>query len=157
VHSPSYVLMFMPIESAYIEALKWSKDLFAYGYSKNIVLVSHTTLIPILRVVANLWMLDQSNQQAREISTRAGDIYNSVCMVATRIQKLGNTLNTASKHYNDTVTAISGRQGLQGKVERFTQFSTQANKDMPKLEARHFDHQTAQLDIKPIAEEPPAE
>ena len=150
IHSPSYVLMFMPIESAYIEALKWSKDLFGYGYGKNIVLVSHTTLIPILRVVANLWMLEQSNRQAREISNNAGDIYNSVCLLAGRIQKLGDTLNTASKHYNDAVTAISGRQGIQGKVERFARLSTRANKKMPDLEHRHFEYKTDSLDIQPL-------
>ena len=157
VHSPNYVLMFMPIESAYIEALKWSKDLFAYGYNQNIVLVSHTTLIPILRVVANLWMLEQSNQQAREIGNKAGDIYNSVCLVADRIQKLGNTLNTASSHYNEAVTAISGRQGLQGKVERFTQLSTRANKKMPALEPRHFDYEANSLNIQPLKAAPPSE
>ena len=155
VHSPNYVLMFMPIESAYIEALKWSKDLFGYGYGKNIVLVSHTTLIPILRVVANLWMLEQSNRQAREIGNNAGDIYNSVCLLAGRIQKLGDTLNTASKHYNDAVTAISGRQGIQGKVERFARLSTRANKKMPDLEHRHFEYKTNSLTIQPAEKNPP--
>ena len=155
VHSPNYVLMFMPIESAYIEALKWNRDLFGYGYGKNIVLVSHTTLIPILRVVANLWMLEQSNRQAREIGNNAGDIYNSVCLLAGRIQKLGDTLNTASTHYNDAVTAISGRQGIQGKVERFARLSTRANKKMPDLEHRHFEYKTNSLNIEPLEKNPP--
>ena len=151
VHSPSFVLMFMPIGPAYIEALKQSRDLFGYGYDKNIVLVSHTTLIPILRTVANLWMLDQSNNEAREISGKAGDIYNSVCTVAERLQKLGNTLNTASNHYNEAVKAISGRQGLHGKVERFTQLSGKISKTMPKLEPRHIGYETSQLSVQPLA------
>jgi len=150
MHSPSFVLMFMPIEPAYIEALKHNKGLFGYGYDKSIVLVSHTTLIPILRTVANLWMLDKSNTEAREISEKAGDIYNSVCIVAERFQKLGQTLNTASKHYNDTVTAISGQQGLQGKVERFTQFSNKISKNMPQLESRHFECEVSRLDIQKL-------
>jgi len=102
IHSPSFVLMFMPIEPAYIEALKYNKDLFNYGYERNIVLVSHTTLIPILRTVANLWMMERSSAEAREISEKAGDIYNQVCAVAERLQKLGGTLNTVSNHYNHT-------------------------------------------------------
>ena len=52
IRSPGFVMMFMPIEPAYIEALKYEKDLFSYGYERNIVLVSHTTLIPILRTVS---------------------------------------------------------------------------------------------------------
>ncbi len=154
VHSPNYVLMFMPIESAYIEALKWSKDLFVYGYDKNIVLVSHTTLIPILRVVANLWILEQSNREAREIGNSAGDIYNSVCRLTGHVQKLGNTLNTASRHYNEAVTTISGRQGIQGKVERFDRLSTKALKEMPDLERRHFEFKTDLLKIEPAEKNP---
>ena len=150
VHSPDYTLMFMPIESAYIEALKWSRDLFAYGYNKNIVLVSHTTLIPILRVVANLWMLEQSNRDVLEISDKAGDIYDTVRLVAERMQKLGNTLNTASNHYNETVTAISGNQGLKGKVERFARISTKANKKIPDVAPRHLEYKTNLLSISPL-------
>ena len=68
VRSPSFVLMFMPIEPAYIEALKYEKDLFAFGYERGVVLVSHTTLIPILRTVANLWAMERSTREARELA-----------------------------------------------------------------------------------------
>ena len=147
MRSPSFVLMFMPIEPAYIEALKSNKDLFNYGYDKGIVLVSHTTLIPILRTVANLWMMERSNAEAREISEKAGDIYNQVCLVAERLQKLGGTLNTASNHYNTTVKALVGQQGLHGKVERFNQLSSKVSKTMPALDATHIDFETERLTL----------
>ncbi len=147
VRSPNFVLMFMPIEPAYIEALKNTKDLFNYGYEKSIVLVSHTTLIPILRTVANLWVMEQSNKEAREISDRAGLIYNNVCTLAEKLNKLGNTLNSASNHYNDTVKSLVGKQGLHGKVERFTQLSSKVTKTMPALEAKHMDFETEKLTL----------
>lgn len=147
MHSPSFVLMFMPIEAAYIEALKHNKDLFSYGYAKNIVLVSHTTLIPILRTVSNLWMLEKSNSEAREVSAQAGEIYNKVSLVADRLNKLGNTLGTASKHYNDTVTALAGQQGLYGKVERFNQLSSKVSKTLPQVEPKHCDFQNERLGL----------
>ena len=53
--------------------MKHNNDLFEYGYKKGIVLVSHTTLIPILRTVSNLWMIERSNAEAREISGKAGE------------------------------------------------------------------------------------
>ena len=154
IRSPSFVLMFMPIEPAYIEALKHEKDLFSYGYEKNIVLVSHTTLIPILRTVANLWMMERSNEEAREISEKAGDIYNQVCEVAIRLQKLGGSLTAASNHYNDTLTSLAGRQGLHGKVERFSKLSTRVSKSMPILEPLHKDLEQGRLEliIEPIVE-----
>ena len=146
IGSPDFVLMFMPVEPAYIEAMKHHKDLFNYGYQKGVVMVSHTTLMPILRTVANLWMIDKSSREAREISTRAGEIYNQVCLVAERLNKLGNTLKAAENHYNDTVKGLVGKQGLHGKVDRFQQLSTKANKDMPALEPLHGDIENDRLE-----------
>jgi DNA recombination protein RmuC len=109
-------------------------------------MVSHTTLMPILRTVANLWMIEQSNQEAKEISSRAGDIYNQVCLVAERLHKLGNTIRAANNHYNDTVKGLVGKQGLHGKVERFQQLSTKANKEMAALEPIHEEIETDRLE-----------
>lgn len=147
MRSPSFVLMFMPIEPAYIEAMKHNKDLFEYGYKKGIVLVSHTTLIPILRTVSNLWMLERSNADAREISEKAGEIYNQVCIVADRLSKLGGSLNTASNHYNGTVKALAGQQGLYGKVERFDKLSAKVSKTLPQLEPVHMDFEAERLSL----------
>ncbi|MEH6635107.1 MAG: DNA recombination protein RmuC [Halioglobus sp.] len=146
IGSPDFVLMFMPIEPAYIEAMKHNKGLFNYGYTKGVVMVSHTTLMPILRTVANLWMVEQSNKEAKEISSRAGEIYNQVCLVAERLHKLGNTLKAANNHYNDTVKGLAGKQGLHGKVERFAQLSTKANKEMVALESIHDDIEADRLE-----------
>ncbi|RLA51441.1 MAG: DNA recombination protein RmuC [Gammaproteobacteria bacterium] len=146
IGSPDFVLMFMPIEPAYIEAMKHTRDLFNYGYKKGVIMVSHTTLMPILRTVANLWMIEQSNKEAREIGSRAGDIYNQVCLVAERLHKLGNTLKAANNHYNDTVKGLVGKQGLHGKVERFAQLSTKANKEMAALESIHDDIENDRLE-----------
>ena len=130
--SPDFVMMFMPVEPAYIEVMRNHRDLFAYGYQKGVVMVSHSTLMPILRTVANLWMVERSNEEAREISARAGEIFNSVSLVAERLASLGGSLQTASKKYNETVTALIGRQGLQGKVERFQSLSAKATRPFPE-------------------------
>ena len=157
IGSPDFVLMFMPVEPAYIEAMKHNKELFNYGYKKGVVMVSHTTLMPILRTVANLWMIDKSNKEAREISTKAGDIYNQVCLVAERLNKLGNTLKAANNHYNDTVKGLVGKQGLHGKVERFQQLSTRANKEMTTLEPIHADIENDRIDTSMSQEDTAAE
>lgn len=132
--SPNFVLMFIAVEPAYIEALKADPALFNYGYERNVIMVSHTTLMPILRTVANLWRIERGNAEAKEIAEKAGDIYNQICLVAERLGKLGNTLSTVSNQYNSTVTALVGPKGLVGKVERFKALSAKANKEMPKLD-----------------------
>ena len=147
IESPSFVLMFMPVEPAYIDALKHNRELFEYGYSRSIVLVSHTTLIPILRTVSNLWMIERSNKEAREISDKAGEIFNTVCTVAERLDKLGGTLKTASNHYNDTVRGLVGQQGLYGKVQRFTELSTRITKTLPDLSSKEIDVEKERLEL----------
>jgi DNA recombination protein RmuC len=132
LQSPDFVLMFMPVEPAYIEIMRTHRDLFNYGYRKNVILVSHTTLMPILRTVANLWMVERSNKEAREISDRAGDIFNAVCLVAERMEGVGAALSQTTKRYNEVVTSLVGRQGLHGKVERFQSLSTRVSKSFPE-------------------------
>ncbi len=132
MQSPDFVLMFMPVEPAYIEVMREQRELFNHGYQKNVVLVSHTTLMPILRTVANLWMIEHSNREAREISERAGDIYNTVCLLGDRLLSLGASLSTATNKYNDAVKAVQGKQGLAGKVARFQTLSKRANKTFPE-------------------------
>jgi DNA recombination protein RmuC len=131
LQSPDFVLMFMPVEPAYIEIMRENRDLFNYGYKKNVILVSHTTLMPILRTVANLWMVERSNKEAREISDRAGDIFNAVCLVAERMESVGSSLSQTTRRYNDAVKSLVGRQGLHGKVDRFQTLSTRVSKSFP--------------------------
>ncbi len=152
MRSPNFVLMFIAVEPAYIEAMKMDPSLFNYGYEKNVILVSHTTLMPILRTVANLWRIERGNAEAKEISARAGEIYNQICVVAERLSKLGSTLSTVSTHYNNTVTALVGQQGLVGKVERFKDLSAKANKVMPNVELLHNDVEVERLQVVKIEE-----
>ncbi|WP_101775544.1 DNA recombination protein RmuC [Pasteurella oralis] len=147
MRSPNFVLMFIALEPAYIEAMKMEPNLFNYGYEKNVIVVSHTTLMPILRTVANLWRIERGNSEAKEISARAGDIYNQICLIAERLNKLGNSISTASTHYNSTVTALIGQQGLVGKVERFKALSAKANKNMPTIELLHNDIENERLQM----------
>lgn len=155
MRSPNFVLMYMPIEAAYIEALRHSHDLYDYAYRKNVILVSHTTLIPVLKTVSNVWLIVRSNEQAHQLSERAGDIYNQVAIMAERLKRLGVTLGTASGHYNDMVTAVAGQQGLFGKVERFGELSARANRSLPSLEplTADFHHERLTWDVPCDGEE----
>lgn len=147
IKSPDFVLMFVPIEPAYIEAMKHDTQLFNYGYERNVILVSHTTLMPILRTVANLWRIERGNSEAREIAEKAGDIYNQVCLLAERFGKVGNALNTANNQYNQAVTALIGNRGLLSKVEKFQKLSTKAAQITPQLELLENEAETLRLEM----------
>lgn len=147
IASPGFVLMFMPIEGAYIEAMRHDHKLFDDGCRKNVILVSHTTLMPILKTISNLWLLARSNAQAQALADRAGELYNQVAMVAERLKKLGDALGTVTRHYNNTVTAVAGQQGLHGKVTRFRELSLRANRKMPDIQPLAADIENDRLSM----------
>jgi DNA recombination protein RmuC len=160
IESPDFILMFMPVEPAFIEALKFDKELFNYGYSKNVVLVSHTTLIPILRTISNLWILEQSNREAQKLGDTAVDIWNSVCSVVKQVKEMGKTLASLTNKHNDLVTKLVGNQGLSRKVERFDKMSTKTKKEMAAdLEPVQFSSDDPRLNLtaKPLSEAPKLE
>ena len=147
LNSPSFVLMFLPLEAAYIEGLRYCPELYDEAYRKNIILVSHMTLLPVLKTISNIWRMKNSQDDALALSEKAGDIYNQVCLLAERMQRLGGTLLTANKHYNGVLVALLGQQGLHSKVERFRSASIEANKQMPNIEAIHADLELDRLDV----------
>lgn len=144
--SPAFVFMYMPVEAAYIAALRHDSALYDDAYRRNVILVSHTTLLPVLRMVANVWMRVRSDEQAHELGAHAAEIYNQVAVVAQRLKRLGGTLATVSRHYNDTVTAVAGQQGLYGKITRFADVSARINRSLPDLDVQHLDFIDGRLD-----------
>jgi DNA recombination protein RmuC len=148
VQSPDFTFLFMPIEPAFIEALKHDKGLFSYGYEKNVILVSHTTLIPILRVISAVWTLYSTSNHATELGDKAMEIYNSVCEVSNRTDKLGNSLKAAGNHWNSLRTALIGNQGLAGKIERFATLSTKTKSEMVNMEHIQIGDDDARLQLK---------
>jgi DNA recombination protein RmuC len=132
MNSPDFVLMFMPIEPAFLAAVEHDRTLFNYGFERNVVLVTPTTLLPIVRTVANLWVMERSNEQARQIADQAADVFNQLCTMAERLNKVGNGLKTATNAYNSAVTAMAGQQGLYPKVAKFKELSVKVSKSLPE-------------------------
>lgn len=145
INSPDFVFMFVPIENAYIHAMQHDKALFEYAAQRNIIIVSHTGLLPILRTVAKVWLLARSQEQAVDLAERAGDMYNQVVLVAERLKKMGELLQQTTNQYNQTVTAVAGQQGLLGKAQRFKDASPKATKTAPELDTLHQDIDTHRL------------
>ena len=137
VKSPDFVLMFVPVEPAFLEALKFDPNLFNYGYEKKVVLVSHTTLMPLLRVVANLWRMEHGNKEAKEILKSANEIYEKFCTVAEKLNRLGNSVRSVNDNFNEVVKSVSGQGGLDSRLEKFKKIALNPKDTQVKeLEAR---------------------
>ena len=131
--SPMYVLMYIPIESAYISLLSSGMAIFDEAYRQNIILVSHTTLLPVLRTISNLWAIEESRSNARHILDQAGGLYSQLLVLADRLSTLGSRINSTADAYNKSITAFEGRQGLIGKIGRFRELSDKSRTDPDSL------------------------
>lgn len=155
--SPDFVFMFVPIEGAYIEAMRHQPEVFEYGMKRHVMLVSHATLLPVLRTVANLWMIVRSNEQAHELGLRAADLHDQVVVLADRFRRMGESLRQMNGHFNNTVTALSGQQGVYGKLQRFKELSARSTKHLPALDSLQHDVELHRLEGIEAPTSPPTD
>src|SRR5690625_5831860 len=90
-------------------------QLFEYGLRKNVIITSHTSLVPILRTIAQIWSLAKSHEHAHELAQQAGSIFSQLNLLADRLRRVGDTINQLTNHYNSSVTALVGQQGVRSE------------------------------------------
>lgn len=127
-----FVLLFVPIEPAFIEAIRADDSLYTYALSKNIALVSPSTLLATLRTVAHLWRLEDRNLNAAEIARQAGALYDSFVMLEQELAGVGEALDRAVRTHEGAVKRIgSGKGNLLGRVERLRKLGADSKKQLP--------------------------
>ncbi len=128
-----FVLLFIPIEPAFATVLQLDGQLFQEAFEKHILIVSPSTLMATLKVVANIWRQENQNRNALEIARQAGSMYDKVVAIYGEIQKLGNQLQTVQKTYDNTVKMVGeGKDNLIRKVERLKELGAKTSKKMPE-------------------------
>lgn len=124
-----FVLMFVPVEAAYIEALRRDDALYAYALERNIALVSPSTLLATLRTVAHLWRMEDRNLNAQEIARQAGALHDAFVMLEAELTQVGEQLNRAQRSHEAAVRRIStGRGNLVGRVDKLRKLGADARK-----------------------------
>lgn len=109
--SLDYVLMFMPLEPAFLLALEQDPSLINYALEHNIMLVSPTNLLVALRTINNIWRYEYQNQNAQNIAKQAGKIYDKLCGYLEDMEKLGRALDSADKSYQQAMNKLSSGKG----------------------------------------------
>ncbi len=126
--SPSFVFMFVPIDHALDAALQNDSDLYNYAQSKNIYLVSPSTLMPALRVVGTLWVLAQQNDKIRMLVDMAGRIYDKASGFRDSLDdavKAAKALETKLEKANNQFQG--GRGNLMTQLENFSRSKAQVD------------------------------
>ncbi|MCF6272856.1 MAG: DNA recombination protein RmuC, partial [Rhodobacteraceae bacterium] len=129
--SVDYVILFMPIESAFSEAVQASPDLSLYASERNIVIASPTNLMVALKTVDNLWSIDRRNKNALEIAKRAGLLYDKFVGFTQDMEKVGERLTQAQTSHAAAINKLSqGSGNLVGQVETLKVLGAKAAKQI---------------------------
>lgn len=124
-----YVFMFVPSEAAYVEALRGDFSLQRNALESNIAIVSPTTLMPMLRAIANLWRLQSQEENAAEIARRAGQMYDKFKSFLDDMDKLERGLKSATGAYDEArKKLVSGRGNLVNRAEKLKGLGASAGK-----------------------------
>lgn len=124
----NFVIMFIPVESAYIAALETDREIYDYAYKKNVVLATPLSLLPTLRTVENLWRIDNQNQNVAKIAELGGKIYDKLASFVEDMKSIERGLNQANKAYEGAMTKLSGRGGALSSAEKMKQLGAKTNK-----------------------------
>jgi DNA recombination protein RmuC len=111
VKSLDFVLMFIPVEPAFMLAVTNDNGLFMEAWNKNVLLVSPSTLLFVVRTVAHLWRQEAQSRNAQEIAKRGAELYNKLHGFVTDLDLVGKRLNSTREAYDDAYKKFTTGSG----------------------------------------------
>ena len=133
LNSPEVVVMFIPIESAYVEALKYDPTLFQKALDKNILVTTPTTLLTSLNIVRQLWQFEKQNEYAVELKNRAEKFYKKLNGFLRNLETVGDQLDRAKESYNVAMQQFYlGKGNLIKKASEFKELGVSVDKELPE-------------------------
>ena len=133
LQSLDFVMMFMPIEPAYLVAVQKEPELWNYAYERRILLISPTNLLAALKMIAALWQQEYQNKNVMEIARQTGDLIDKFHLLLEDLDHLDSDLKSARKHYDDAKNKLSeGRGNLIRRVEKIKELGVKSKKKLPK-------------------------
>lgn len=135
LRSLDYVLMFIPVEPAFLIAIEQQPELLTEAQQRNIMLVSPTTLLVALRTISNLWRYEQQTQNAQKIADRASKLYDKMRLFVDDMQAVGAYLEKARSSHQQAMKKLSnGRGNLIAQSEAFRQLGVEIKRPIsPEL------------------------
>lgn len=128
--SLDFVMLFVPIEPAYLTVMQKDPELWNYAYRKRILLISPTNLIAALKLVLDLWKREYQNRNAMEIAERGGQLYDKFVSLSETLRVLGDNIEKTQKSYNTAMNQLQeGKGNLIGQVEKLRELGAKTKKN----------------------------
>lgn len=132
VKSLDFVLLFMPLEPAFICAVQHSEDLLDLALNNRVIVVTPTTLLATMRTVENIWRYERQNQNARAIAARAGAVYDKLRGFVEDMEKIGTQISTLEQQYHSAMNKLTqGKGNLISQAGRFVELGVKVKRKMP--------------------------
>ncbi len=130
INSPDYVLMFVPVEPAYLLALSNNDGLYLEALDRNIVLVSTSTLLATLSTISSMWRQENQKKNVIEIAKQAGALYDQFVNLTEDLVKVGNQLKTVQGTYDVSMKKLTGKGNLIRRVENIRALGASTSKNL---------------------------
>jgi DNA recombination protein RmuC len=133
LNSLDFVIMFLPIEPAFMLALSRDDKLWEQAWTRNVLLVSPSTLLFVLRTVASLWRQEQQKQNVEEIARKGADLYNKLASFVADFSEVGSRLENAQRSYADAMSKLhTGKGNVIRQAEMLKALGVKPTKQLPQ-------------------------
>lgn len=130
--SLDFVMLFVPIEPAYMTAIHFDQELWSYAYQKRVLLISPTNLIAALKMVSDIWKREHQNTNALEIAKRGEKLYDKFVGFLNNMEDIGMHLERLQKSYQESVGKLSSGSGnLVSQAEKLKALGVPSKKEIP--------------------------
>ncbi|HHU4339554.1 TPA: DNA recombination protein RmuC [Escherichia coli] len=150
-----YVLMFIPVEPAFLLALDRQPELITEALKNNIMLVSPTTLLVALRTIANLWRYEHQSRNAQKIADRASKLYDKMRLFVDDMSAIGQSLDKAQDNYRQAMKKLSsGRGNVLAQAEAFRGLGVEIKREINPDLAEQAVSQDEEYRLRSVPEQP---
>lgn len=133
IESPDFVLMFVPIETAFAATVKVDSGIYQYAFDKHVVIVTPSTLLATLKTVETMWRNDKQQKYALDIAIQAGRMYDKFHAFTEDMSKIEVRLNQLRTSYDDAMNKLAtGKGNLVQRAEKIKELGAKANKKISK-------------------------
>lgn len=148
LNSLDFVLMFVPIESALIEALQAEPELAEYALRNKVALLSPTNFLATMRTVASVWSVHKQNKNAQEIAGRAGLLYDKFAGFVENLQQVGERIRQAQQSYDKAFGQLStGAGNLLRQTEQLRELGARNTKNLDPTLIEEIDDEVPALTV----------